>query len=319
MSVQRPRQVSFILLPGFALSSFSLAIEALSVANQLRQTPLYEYRILGLHPQVERCQIISSNQVPVETSGDIAQCTEADLVFICAHSGAAEFQDARLRNKLRQLANSGCKLAALSCGAFMLAEAGLLNGHSCTLVNNYRTAFAELYPNIALQENLYTVTGSIFTSAGGTATLDLLWYLIAIDQGKAFAHAVAEQFLQDRVRSNEEMQRSLQVIQLRMLSPALGAAIELMEQHIESPYSIEFLANQIGASRRNLEKVFQRHTAMTPSQYYLQLRLTKARELLEQTSLSLSQIAQASGFSSQSHFGHNFKRYYGMSPAKARN
>ncbi|WP_372742767.1 hypothetical protein [Neptunomonas sp.] len=87
-----------------------------------------------------------------------------------------------------------------------MARAGLLKDKSCTLVHQCCTTFAELYPNITLQENLYTITDNLLTSAGGTATLDMLLYLIGQDHGRDFAHHVSKQFLQERIRTSQEIQ-----------------------------------------------------------------------------------------------------------------
>ncbi|MCV6610491.1 MAG: GlxA family transcriptional regulator [Amphritea sp.] len=315
---QEPIQVSFILFPGFALTSFALAIEALSVANLISEQELYRYNICSAVDKQQGGRVVSSNLVPVETTANLEQCLESDLVFIGAYKDAANFEDHDLLSMLRILNRRKARLATLSGGSFILARAGLIADKSCTLVPEFRTTFAELYPDYNLQENLYTVYKNTFTSAGGTSTLDMMFYLISLDYGREFAYEMTEMFLQDRIRSSEEMQSSRRILNLRIKSPTLGAAVELMEKHIAEPYPIATLASSIGTTQRNLETVFQKHVQTTPSRYYLTLRLKQARHMLEETHLSIANIAQATGFSSQSHFSKCFRDLYDIRPSDLR-
>ncbi|WP_370299052.1 GlxA family transcriptional regulator [Pontibacterium sp.] len=313
-----PTQVSFILLPGFALTSFSLAVEALSVANWLDDQTLYHYNICSPEADQVGDVITSSNQVPVNVTATLDECLNSDIVFVCAYRDAARYDNPELTRVLKKIQRNKGKIAALSSGAFILARAGFLEGKSCTTVPEYRTTFAELYPQILLQENLFTVTGDLYTSAGGTATLDMMLYLIGLDHGKDFIHRVSQQFMQDRVRSSEEMQSTHRQLSLRIKSPCLGAAVELMEKHIAEPYSISTLASRIGTTPRNLEIVFRKYEDTTPGRYYLRLRLQQAKKLLEETHLSIANIAQATGFNSQSHFGKCFREQFGKRPSELR-
>lgn len=318
-SVSRPIEVSFVLLPGFALTSFALAIEALSVANILSGREIYRYNICSAIDQQQGGRVVSSNFVPVETTASLIHCSKSQLVFVGAYKDAAGFDDTSVFNLLKSINRRGGRIAALSCGSFILAKSGVLNNRSCTLVPEYRNTFLELFPDITLQENLYTITENIFTSAGGTATLDMMLYLIQQDLGREFANQIAEQFLQDRIRSSEEIRSSRRLLNLRIKSPALGAAVELMEKHIAEPYSIAKLANRIGTTQRNLETVFQKHEQTTPNRYYLRLRLQHSYRMLQETHLSIASIAQATGFGTQSHFSKCFKEQFNLRPSQLRN
>lgn len=312
------KRVGFILLPGFALTSFSLAVEALSVANLLSGQQAYDYRLFSGLRDIDSKQVLSSNGVPVQTEGHYSACGECDILFICAYQQVARHDDPQLFSMLRRHGKQGGRFASLSSGSFILARAGLLKGLSCTLVGEQQATFAELYPTIPLQENLYTVTGNVLSCAGGMSALDMLLYIIGQDHGREFAYQVSHQFLQDRVRTQEEIMHSQRYLQLRMKSATLGAAIEVMEANLEHPYSIEQLAMKIGTSCRALEMAFKRHEDTTPSRYYLQLRLASAKRMLEETNLPISTIAQAAGFTSQSYFTKRFKEIYQLPPREVR-
>jgi transcriptional regulator GlxA family with amidase domain len=129
---------------------------------------------------------------------------------------------------------------------------------------------------------------------------------------------VAEQFIYERVRSTDDPQR----VPLRHFvgkqSTKLIIAVELMEANIREPISQVELASYVDLSRRQLQRLFQKYLLCTPSRYYLQLRLQRARDLLHQTDLNLVDISAQTGFVSSSHFSKSYKEHYGHSPSAER-
>ena len=210
-------------------------------------------------------------------------------------------------------------MASLSSGSFLLAKMGLLKGRRCTVYDEQALSFSEMYPASIVQNTIFTVDASLLSCAGGTSALDMVLYIIAQDFGKAFAQRVSERFIQDRVRSFDEIQHSQRYLSLRAMSPTLAAAIEIMDNNLDETISIESLCDNIGTTARTLEKIFQRFLQVTPKKYYLNVRLTKALYLLKNTHFSISSIAQSTGFSSQSYFSKCFKETYATSPQKIRN
>ncbi|WP_212631919.1 GlxA family transcriptional regulator [Pseudomonas sp. KB-10] len=312
------RRVGFILIPGFALTSFSLAVEALSVSNLLLGNSAYDYHLYSGDTDPTQTEVVTSNGIPIKVSEGLDGIEGCSLLFICAYRRAATYDNATLFAKLRALKNSGCRLASLSSGSFILAKAGILQSNSCTLFSEQIPAFKELYPCVTVAESLYTVGDGIFTCQGGTTALDMLLYIISQDHGADFALKVSRQFCQDRIRSQNELQNARRYLELKMKAPCLGAAIEMMEANIETPCTIEVLAHKIGATVRTLEQAFRTHEHTTPVNYYLQLRLRHARTMIEDTSMAIASIAQATGFASQSYFTKRFREAYGISPSRLR-
>lgn len=312
------RQVGFILLPGFALTSFSLAVEALSVSNHLLGYTAYDYHVYsgGLDPNAN--EVLTSNYIPIKVSSGLADIEGCNLLFVCAYKQAANYENPALFAKLRTQKKTGCRLASLSSGSFILAKAGLLRGSICTLFSEQMSAFRELYPSTIVSESIFTVNDGIFNCQGGTTALDMLLYIISQDHGADFALSVSRQFCQDRIRSHDEVQAARRYLELRMKSPSLGSAIEMMEANVEMPLTIEVLAHKIGATVRTLEQTFRTHENTTPINYYLQMRLRHAKTMIEDTSLAIATIAQATGFSSQSYFTKRFREVYGVSPSRLR-
>jgi transcriptional regulator GlxA family with amidase domain len=313
-STGQSERVGLILLPGFALTSFSLAVETFSVANTVGAGELYGYGLYTAAHGADGAIVVSSNAVPIQTRGAFTEGAPFDTIVICAHRGAATWSDAALLKFLREQHNAGTRLVAVSSASFVLARAGLLTGRSCTLIEQDIPSFTELYPQIPVQENLYTVSGNMLTSAGGMAALDMLLYMIASDHGTELARTVSQRFLQDRIRSPNEAQNARRRIELRMRSPAFGAAVEVMEDNIEQPPSIAAIADKIGSTTRALELAFRAQAGTTPARYYLRLRLDQASRLLADTNLPVGTVAQATGFTSQSHFARSFRRRCGATP-----
>lgn len=312
------KNVAIILLPGFALTSFSLTVEAFSVANAMAGQDIYQCRIYSGSPHPEERCIVSSNGIPIMTEQHISELADADLICLCAYWHAATYHYDVLNKTLKDHYKKGGQLASLSSGSFIFARAGLLERATCTVTAEQQDIFHELYPTIPVQENLYTVSGRIFTCRGGTTALDMMMYIIGVDHGTELTAQISQQFQADRIRTLEEINRSSKYLSLRLKSPALGAAVEIMETNIEEPYSIETLCSMIGCSARHLEMIFRKYMKTTPNKHYLNIRLAKAKKLVEETGMPLSTIASACGFSSHSYMGQCFKTKYGVQPSVLR-
>ncbi|MCZ2723001.1 GlxA family transcriptional regulator [Marinomonas sp. 15G1-11] len=312
------RIMSFLLVPGFALTSFSLSIEVLSVANSLLSYDAYHVHLYGEKSLVKQTAVTSSNGIPIQIEGDITSCKQTDTLFICAYLGAENFSQVETCKQIKSLYRQQSRMACLSSGSFILAKCGLLKGKKCTVYNEQAISFKEMYPDIDIQNTIFSVDGKILSCAGGTSALDMMLYIITQDYGKAFAQDVSEIFLQDRVRSFDEIQKSQRYLLLKEKSPLLAAAVEIMDENLSLTISIEEISHQIGTTPRNLEKIFQRNLSTTPKKYYLDIRLKESLHLLENTNISITGISQLTGFSSQSYFSQCFKERYNSSPQKIR-
>ncbi len=143
-------------------------------------------------------------------------------------------------------------------------------------------------------------------------------HLVRMQLGGDISAGVAEQFVYERVRQPHDPQRVPLRHTIGNQSEKLIIAVELMEANIREPISQIDLAEYVGLSRRQLQRLFQRYLMSTPSRHYLQIRLLRARELLQQTRLSLVEIASMTGFVSSSHFSKSYKEFYGHSPSAER-
>ena len=311
----RPERYVFLLLPGVALLAFSSALAPLSAANWISGKTLYEWRIVSLDGQ----PVQATYDVVLSVQGSTSDCESADVVVVCTSGvDGYQFEDPTMLAWLRRMERRGARIGAIADGAFVLARAGLLESGRCTLHWRSVTAFRERYPNLIVSQELFEISSTRFTCAGGTAALDLMLSLIKDRHGASLCSKIAENFLLNRIRDHSEAQRMPVEMAIGVHSRPLVGAIAAMRLNLEQPLSGRELASVHGISERQLERLFRRHLGCTLQRYYLGLRLERATSLLRQTTMPLIDIAIACGFSSLSYFSKCYRRYNGVPPSKDR-
>lgn len=307
------RRFHILLLPSFSMMALASLIEPMRVANRFGG-PLYEWVFLS----VDGAAVQASNGLPVAADAAIRDVESVQTLIVQASFEPLKSVTPELLGWLRQQARMGAVLGALDTGAWVLAEAGLLAGKQCTMHWEAVPAFLETYDGIEISLNLFELSPRLFTCAGGTAAIDMMLALIAEDHGTDLAVRVAEQFIHNSLRVRSDSQRMSLVEQLGISNPKLVQAIQTMERNIETPLDVEEIGDKVGVTRRQLERLFRTHLNDTPSNFYMKLRLTHARRLLQQTDMSITQISVACGFSAAAHFSRAYSSRFGRSPKRDR-
>ena len=142
--------------------------------------------------------------------------------------------------------------------------------------------------------------------------------LVARDHGAELATSISEQFICDRIRDSNDRQRIPLRQRFGASQPKLVEAVELMESNIEEPMSLDELARHVEISRRQMERIFQKHLNCVPTRYYLELRLRRARELLLRSPKSIVDVAFSCGFVSAPHFSKCYRDFFGKPPREER-
>ncbi|MNT30926.1 HTH-type transcriptional regulator CdhR [compost metagenome] len=200
----------------------------------------------------------------------------------------------------------------------MLAEAELFSRQRLTLHWEAIEAFQERYPALYVTQELFEIDGRRITSAGGTASLDLMLTLIGRSHGEALALQVSEQFVLGRIRTQQDHQRMQIASRFNVHNKKLVQVIGEMQRHSETPLSSRELADLVRVTPRQLERLFRLHLKETPSNFYLGLRLDKARQLLRQTDMSVLEVALACGFESSSYFSRSYRVRFSTCPSQDR-
>jgi len=219
---------------------------------------------------------------------------------------------------LRRESRRGMAIGAVCTGAHALAKAGLLDGRRCTIHWENRDSFEEDFPEIELVQTVYVIDANRYTAAGGTASADMMLQLVSRRHGPEMATLVADQMIHTALRSDRDEQRLSIPTRIGVRHPRLGAVIQMMETNIEEPISPALLAQDVGLSARQLERLFRRYLNRSPKRYYMELRLQKARNLLLQTDMSVINVALACGFASPSHFSKCYRAVYKTTPYRER-
>ena len=309
-----PLKIDFLLITEFSMMAFTSAIEPLRLANRVSGKKLYEWRIISL----DGAPVMASNGAEILTTDSIDSSDRAKIIFVVSGVDVQRYEDERVFAFLRRAAREGAVIGALCTGAHLLAKAGLLNNRRCTIHWENLSAFRELFPEIDVSSDIYEVDKNRITCSGGTAGLDMMLYLIGKQHGEQIVHEVSEQFIHDKIREPHNQQKMELRTRIGITHPKLIIAVSDMEDNLEDPLNQTELAFRAGLSTRQLERLFRRYMSMTPTRYYLNLRLKRANQLLYQTSMSILTVALACGFVSASHFSKCYKEYYTKTPREER-
>ncbi len=310
----RVRRFVFVLLKDFTMLSFACAVEPLRIANRMAGRMLYRWVLAGEGGDSVAC----SNGTVFKLDMDLEELSRDDTVLVC---GGLDVQAATTRtilNWLRREARRGVTVGGLCTAAHTLARAGLLDGRKATIHWENQDSFAEEFEEVTLTKSVFVIDGNRLTTAGGTASIDLMLKLIADDHGEELANAVADQLIYSSIRTDQDTQRLSIPTRIGVRHPKLSRVIQMMEQAIEEPVSPAALARDVGLSTRQLERLFRRYLDRSPKRYYMELRLQKARNLLMQTDMSVINVALACGFASPSHFSKCYRAHYGTTPYRER-
>ena len=308
-----PFRVAFLLTPLFPLIPYAAAIEPLRAANRLSGRQLYSWT----HLSPDGASVRASNDVVIVPDGAVGG-GDINMLIVCAGSSCEQFNHPATFAWLRKLARQGVALGGVSGGPYILAKAGVLDTARFTLHWDHIPALKEEFPNLRVTPNLFEIDGDRLTCSGGISSLDLMYAVIAARHGQELAIAVSEWFLHTNVRQGDGPQRMSLRFRYSISNPKLLKVLEAMERRVEEPASREELARLVGVSVRQLERLFHDHLGQTLGAHYLEIRLQRARTLLQQTTMLVLEIAVATGFVSVTHFSRAYRDRFGHPPTGER-
>lgn len=316
-NIRHTTRFAFLLVNDFTLISMSSAVEPLRMANRIAGRDVYHWKTVA----ETAGPVFASDGMSLNVDHGIEDpdvLNGIDVLIVCGGVNIeANVTDAIIR-WLRSVAGNNIAFGSTCTGSYVLAAAGLLDGYRCSVHWENMGPMTDMFPKVHVSRNVYTIDRDRYTCSGGTSPVDMMLQLIETECGTQVSAGVAEQFIYERIRRAGERQR----VPLRHLvgnqSEKLVIAVELMEANIREPISQVDIAEYTGISRRQLQRLFERYLKCTPSRYYSQIRLARARELLHQTSMSLVEISALTGFVSSSHFSKSYKEQFGHSPSAER-
>jgi transcriptional regulator GlxA family with amidase domain len=219
---------------------------------------------------------------------------------------------------VQRLARRGVRVASVCSGAYVLAEAGLLDGRRATTHWGRTQDFVMRYPKVRLEpDQIFTRDGNVWTSAGITAGIDLALAMVSEDHGDAIAQDTARQLVLYQRRSGGQSQFS-SLLELKAPQGRFAALLAWAREHLDAPLTVEDLAERAGMSARHFARAFAAETGSTPSKAIERLRIEVARERVQSSSEAIERVAQTTGFRDPERMRRAFIRAFGQPPQSLR-
>ncbi len=299
------------MIPGQVFGMANLAVAETSSA-----AAPYEVRVCT--PARAVSTVAEWGGVEISSPHRYADAVGADIVVVPGAQTFLEEPDGELLDVLRAAADRGSRIAAVCVGAFTVAAAGLLDGRRATTHWQWADVLAERYPETTVEPGvLFVDDGPVLTSAGVTSGLDLCLHLVRTEYGADLAARTARRLVLPAWRDGGQAQYIEHVDPTRGANP-LQATIDWMHMHLDSDLDLTAIAAQASMSVRSLNRHFRSQVGTTPQALLLQMRVDRARQLLETTRLSVDQVAARAGFGSVESLRRHFVRAVGLSPQRYR-
>jgi transcriptional regulator GlxA family with amidase domain len=245
---------------------------------------------------------------------DLAPVADADLVALPAHPIDTNAPDAVLE-ALRAAADRGAYVLSVCSGAFVLGEAGLLDGRRCTTHWQYAENLAARFPAAIVQPNaLYVEDGRVLTSAGTAAGIDLCLHLVRTIHGSEVATKLARRMVVPPHRDGGQAQYVDAPLPRAPDAPTLEPLLAWLVGHLDQAIDVEALARRAHMAPRTFARRFRAETGTTPHDWVTGQRILLARRLLEETDLGVDAVASRSGFGDAAMLRHHFSRRVGATP-----
>ena len=288
--------------------SFAAAVDPLRAANRRAGRTLFQWRFVT--PTDAPATLTSGVEVHGTALSQIDSC---DLLVIVAGFNLEAHATPALLATLRRLAPRAGQVLAIDGASWLLARAGLLNGHRATTHWEDLESFAARFDGVETLAHRFVQSGKFATAGAAMSGLDMMLRLIEERFGARLAQEVAGAFLHDPSLPADLPQNPASRQSLARHHPAVARALALMQANVETPLGIAALATAVSLSPRVLELRFKAALGQSPKATYLALRLSEAHRLALDTSLPVQDIALATGFASQASFARAFRAAHGNS------
>ncbi len=310
-----PIKFGFLLIPKYTLTSFAAAVDCLRAANRVAEQQVCSWEILS----EDSAAVSSSTGIEVAVDRTITNDDKWDVLVVCSGFEPEAAETKKILNYVRRLSRFGTIVGGIETGAHVLAAAKLLNDQECTVHWELFDGFMQRFPDARAVTRLFVINEMNFSCGGHLAVVDLMIALLSRWLRGEEVSRLSSLFMHDIRRSTAEEFSRVQSQELSTVnSDKVLKAIEIMRDNIETVVDRREIADYVGVSLRQLERLFNRHLGLSPASYYKRLRLNKAKQLLHYSSLSITEIAIICGFTSMSHFSKSYREFFGISPKFSR-
>ncbi|CAL74398.1 putative bifunctional protein: class I glutamine amidotransferase-like (N-terminal), transcriptional regulator protein AraC/XylS family (C-terminal) [Bradyrhizobium sp. ORS 278] len=303
------RQIGFIMEDGFQIMGVAAATA-------------FEFANIQLGEKAYRVRIMSEKGGPIRSTLGMHVETEPlgdfpDTLMVVGEL-LPKPSTAGLRAYIAEAGQKSRRVAGVCTGAFLLAEAGLLDGRSATTHWAHAAELQQRFPSVKVDDDrIFIADGNIWTSAGMTAGIDLVLALIEDDHGAEMSRAVARRLVVYHRRPGGQSQFSA-LLELEPRSDRVRRALTYAKENLRNPLSVEELAEAASLSPRQFSRIFREETGQSPAKAVERLRLEAAKVMLEDGRHSLDIVARDTGFADRDRMRRAFLRFFGQPPQSLR-
>jgi transcriptional regulator GlxA family with amidase domain len=304
--------VAVVGFDGVVLGDLATPYEVFGRARDAQGNALYDVRFCSV------ARTVTSAHISLTIPSRLRVLRRADTIIVPGLDDLNRAIPEDLVASLRRAVQRGARVASICTGAFVLAQTGVLDGRTATTHWAVAKVLAERFPHVSVDPDvLYVDHGTVLTSAGAAAGLDLCLHLIRRDFGAAVAAHVARAAVMPLERTGGQAQ--FIVPEAPVVDHAtFGPLLHWIQRNLRRDLSLSALARHAAMSTRTLSRRFQEHVGMSPGQWVANARVREAQRLLETTRLSVEQVAEATGFGATTVLRERFRALVGTSPLSYR-
>ena len=311
---RKRRTVAVLAFENVAPFELAVPCEVFGIDRSDIASPWYRFMVCAVESPVR-----TSIGFTIDTPYGLDDLERADTIVVPAGTGVSKQAPEAMLEALRRANRRGARIMSVCSGAFVLAEAGLLDGRRATTHWAHAEELARRYPDVKVDPKvLYVDDGDILTSAGTAAGIDLCLHVVRLDYGAEVANAVARRMVVPPHRDGGQAQYVDQPIPFGPGDDLLGDLLTWMVEHLEEQLAVEDLARRAAMSPRHFARRFRAVTGTTPHQWLLGQRVLLAQRLLETTDEPIELVADRCGFGTAANLRQHFSRIVGTSPASYR-
>ncbi|MBR0735401.1 GlxA family transcriptional regulator [Bradyrhizobium liaoningense] len=305
--------IGILIFPDFQLLDAAGPISAFEVAA----------RCTGKAPAIRvlaaRAGLVRSSSGVEMMARDFRSANALTTLVVAGGAGVADAARCEVtRAFVQRLAKRGVRVASVCSGAYVLAEAGLLDGRRATTHWGRTRDFVARYPKVKFEpDQIFTRDGNVWTSAGITAGIDLALAMVTEDHGEEIARQTARHLVLYHRRSGGQSQFS-SLLELKTPTGRFGALLSWARENLDAPLTVEDLADRAGMSARHFARAFAAETGTTPSKAIERLRLEAARERVQSSREAIELVAETTGFGDPERMRRAFIRAFGQPPQALR-
>lgn len=297
---------------GQRVSAFDLGVvgEVFGSDRSDEGLPVYDFRVAAVEPP----PLVSDAGFSVDTPYVLEELEDADLIAVPAWR-VGDPPPEELLDALRRAVDRGARVMSVCTGAFVLAAAGLLDGRRATTHWRHAQELAARYPAIDVDPNvLFIDGGSVLTSAGTAAGIDLCLHILRKEHGATVANAVARRMVVPPHRDGGQAQFIEAPMVEHNRGDDISVVLDWVQANLDKPFGVDHLARRANMSLRTFNRRFAATTGTAPHRWLINQRVALAQRLLEETELDIEQVAQRTGFGTAATLRQHFARQRGTSP-----